>query len=29
VSDERDDELALEEGGPSWQIWLRTGLGPT
>jgi len=23
-----DDQLALEEGGPSWQLWLRTGLAP-
>lgn len=23
------EQLALEEGGPSWQLWLRTGLAPT
>ncbi|HTO69489.1 MAG TPA: hypothetical protein VMR31_06475 [Myxococcota bacterium] len=25
---ERDDELAIETGGPTWQIWLRIGLAP-
>jgi hypothetical protein len=23
-----DEELALEQGGPSWKLWLRTGLAP-
>lgn len=23
-----DDELALEQGGPSWRLWLWTGLAP-
>jgi len=24
-----DEELALEEGGPAWRVWLRTGLAPS
>jgi hypothetical protein len=29
VTDEFDDELRLETGGPAWRLWLRTGLAPT
>ncbi|HTO06644.1 MAG TPA: hypothetical protein VMR86_06260 [Myxococcota bacterium] len=24
-----EEQLALEQGGPAWRIWLRTGLAPT
>ena len=24
-----DDELRLEQGGPAWRVWMRTGLAPT